>query len=97
VDHLKSENSSAKDYVDGLIGKPVGEIHTATLRELFILNEAHRTREEIWGHVDRMLPLTEADKGCTRDGGKAATGVRKGIIHSKELTDVVCKLAYLFI
>jgi len=40
VDHLKSENSSAKDYVDELIvnsgDSKIVRIPTATLRELFI-------------------------------------------------------------
>jgi hypothetical protein len=81
VVHLKSENSSAKDYVDELIinsgDSKIVRIPTATLRELFIFNEAYGMREKIWRHVGGMLQLYEE--------GEASAPTQ-----SKDLTDIVC-------
>lgn len=87
--HLKSKNCNAKDYIDDLMSildvSWEGKIPTATLRELFILNEAHGKKEEIWRHVDRILQLPE----------KAAGGDEKIPIQTEDLTDIICMLSRL--
>jgi hypothetical protein len=81
LDHLKSENSSSKDYVEDLIKKPgdskIVKIPTSTLRELFIFNEAYGMRERIWHRVDGMLQLHEEREASTPT-------------LSEDLTDIVC-------
>lgn len=99
VTHLKSKNSNVRDGVDDLVhnsgdGKRA-KIPTATLRELFIFNEACGKGKEIWHHVDRMLHLAEAEKGSTREGEEAAGGDGEAAYPLTDITDIVGMLACL--
>ena len=86
VAYWTMENPSTREYVNDLINNSrdskIVKIPTATLRELFILNEAYGMREKIWYHVDVMLQSHEKDEASTTS-------------HSKELTHVICMPAIL--
>jgi hypothetical protein len=82
---ITKKGSKTYDLKNGPGKRKIVKIPTATLRELFILNEAYGMREEIWRRVDNIVLQPH----------KAGKALNRSLL--KCLTEIICMPAILFL